>query len=221
MAKLGEIKPLEFEQSGFSPKEWKILKGLSSPQKIQNYLNLLPFNFEEEGETYMSVRRVIKAGKAHCFEGALLAAAALWVHGSRPFLLDLSTTKHDQDHVVALFVKDGMWGAISKTNHTVLRYREPIYRDIRELAMSYFHEYFLENGNKTLRSYSKPFDLSRAKINWLTGDEDLFDLVNELDRSPHTQILNRKQVKNLRKADKTETKLFDITQYKPKKKRKL
>jgi hypothetical protein len=216
MTHTGLIKPLSFSESGLNRKEWSSLKKLSSPKKIQDYLNKLPFNFEEKGETYMSVRRVLKSGKAHCFEGALLAAAALWIRGERPLLLDLSTTKKDQDHVVTLFQRSGKWGAISKTNHSVLRYREPVYRDVRELVMSYFHEYFIEDGSKTLRSYSRPFDLSKFGTTWLTDDEDHFDLVNKLDRSPHINILNLAQIKALRKADKTEIAVFDITEYKTK-----
>ena len=104
---------------------------------------------------------VLRAGKAHCMEGALLAAAILEFHGHKPLLLDLRSTSEDLDHVVALFKQNGYWGAISKTNHVVLRYREPIYGSVRELAMSYFHEYFLDNGKKTLREYSVPVDLGK------------------------------------------------------------
>lgn len=162
----------------------------------------------------MSPARALEAGKAHCFEGALIAALALEMHGHKPLLLDLKTTEdRDVDHVVALFKQDGYWGAISKTNHAVLRYREPIYKTIRELALSYFHEYFLNNGEKTLRSYSKPFDLSKVKIDWRESKENLFKLVEILDKSPHTQILNKKQIKNLRKADKIEIQAGKIVDY--------
>ncbi len=106
--------------------------------------------------------RIRPQKKAYCFEGAVLAAAALAYHGRPPLLLDLQTTNDDQDHVLALFKEDGLWGAISKTNNPVLRWRDPVYRSVRELAMSYFHEYFLyKSGEKTLRAYSKAFDLSR------------------------------------------------------------
>lgn len=198
----------------------KKLLRLNTPQKIQDFLNKLPFNFEEKGETYMSPARALEAGKAHCFEGALIAALALEMHGHKPWLLDLKTTEgKDIDHVVALFreKKDppaGGWGAISKTNHAVLRYREPIYKTIRELALSYFHEYFLNNGEKTLRSFSKPFDLSKTRIDWRNSDENLFKLVEMLDQSPHTQILSKKQIKNLRRADKIEIQAGKIVEYK-------
>ena len=158
----------------------------------------------------------LKAGEAHCFEGALVAAAALALQGQRPLILDLKTVRPDFDHVVALFKEGTYWGAVSKTNHAVLRYREPVYKSVRELVMSYFHEYFLwENGKKTLRSYSKPFDLSKQKIDWLTSKENLADLAHTLDISPHTKILTPKQVKNLRKADQIERDTLDNEEYRP------
>src|SRR3989344_151560 len=193
--------PLTEQKSGLDHKEWLILKSLSTPAKIQDYLNALPFNFEKRGETHHSVKYTLKAGRAHCFEGALVAAAALWIKGQRPLLLDLKTVRPDFDHVVALFKVDGCWGAISKTNHAVLRYREPVYKNIRELVMSYFHEYFLWSGKKTLRSYSKHFDISKYGTEWLITTENLADLAHLLDTYPHTKILTPKQIKNLRKAE--------------------
>lgn len=208
-----KIRSLSLKDSGLGKKEWQVLKKLNSPRKIQDYLNKLPFNREKKGETYMSVGRSLKAGTVHCFEGALVAAAALWIHGERPFLVDFKTVKEDEDHVVVLFRRGGGWGAISKTNHAVLRYREPVYRDLRELAMSYFHEYFMTDGFKTLRTYSKPFDLSKKGTHWLTSSNDLIDMVNELEFSPHIKILTPAQVRNLRKADKIETDTINNTEY--------
>jgi hypothetical protein len=152
----------------FSVGELKIFKKLTSPQKIQDFLNSFPMNFEKEGEeTCMSPRRVLRDKKAHCMEGAMFAACALRRIGFKPLVLDIESTAKDFDHVVAPFQLDGCWGAISKTNHGVLRYREPVYKTIRELSMSYFHEYFLADGKKTMRSYSVTLDLSRFdKIGW-------------------------------------------------------
>jgi hypothetical protein len=113
-------------KSLLAPREQAIFRKLSSGQKIQDYLDALPINFEHRGETYMSPRRVIRTKTAHCFEGALLAAAALAVHGQPPLLMDFRTAPTDEDHVVALFRSGGLWGAISKTNHAILRYRDPV-----------------------------------------------------------------------------------------------
>ena len=202
------------EKSGLDHKEYQLLKSLNTPAKIQDFLNTLPFNFEKKGETHNSVKFTLKAGKAHCFEGALVAAAALWINGQKPLLLDLKTVRPDFDHVVALFQEGKCWGAISKANHPVLRYREPIYESVRELAMSYFHEYFLSNGRKTLRSFSKPFDISKYGTAWLTTKENLADLAHALDHSPHTRILSPKQIRNLRKAEAIEIQAGNIVQFK-------
>ncbi|MFZ2484690.1 MAG: hypothetical protein WAX80_01365 [Minisyncoccia bacterium] len=216
--------PLTLVDSGLDHKQYHLLKSLNTPAKIQDFLNTLPFNFEKRGETHNSVRATLKSGRAHCFEGALLAATALWIQGRKPLILDLKTARPDLDHVLTLFsaTRTGgpasggrkYWGAISKTNHSVLRYREPVYKNVRELVMSYFHEYFLNNGKKTLRSFSKPFDLSKLGTDWITTTENLADLAHALDISPHTKILSPKQIKKLRQAEKIEIKAANIVQFK-------
>lgn len=206
---------LRFKESGLSKEEWRILSSLKGPAQIQDFLNNLAFNFEKEGHRNASVKEVLNRREAHCFEGALLAAATLWIKGEKPLILDLRATKDDSDHVVSLFKRNGCWGAISKTNHGVLRYREPVYKTIRELALSYFHEYFLQkDGTKTLRSFSKPFDLSKHGTSWLNSRENLAWLAYELDQSPHTEILKKGQAKTLRKADLIERKMGEIEEWK-------
>lgn len=200
------------------PKEFAILKKLSSPKKIQDFLDTLPINHEKNGETYMSVRRVLREKKAHCFEGALVAAYALYVHGRKPLLLDLSTTSSDIDHVVALYKENGYWGAISKTNHACLRFRDPVYKTVRELAVSYFHEYFLnDTGVKTLRAYSKPFDLrkymNKKDMDWVNSEEDVTALVDALEDSPHFPLFPKENLKYLRNADKMERKAGQIVEW--------
>lgn len=137
-------------------------------------------------------------------EGALIAALALWLNGGAPLILDLKTSDDDVDHLVALFKRGRHWGGITKTNHAVLRYREPIYRDARELAASYFHEYSLPNGKKTLRAYSRPFDLRRWRGDWIATTEPLWALERAIDRAPHERLLNRSQIAGLRPADRIE-----------------
>ncbi len=145
----------------------------------------------------------------------MFAAAALRFHGHQPLILDLVSTAEDQDHVIAVFNIDGFWGAVSKTNHGVLRYREPIYRSIRELVMSYFHEYFLQsNRKKTLRSFSKPVNLSRFDgKQWETSEEPLWYIPEYLVSIPHTPILNRSQIARLRIADPIEAKMTEIMEW--------
>jgi hypothetical protein len=188
-----------------TPSEIRILNKLSTPQKIQDFLDILPINFELGGETYMSPRRVFETEMAHCLEGALVAAAALAYHGQRPLLMDFQTDWDDEDHVVALFKHNDLWGAISKTNHAVLRYRDAVYRSPRELAMSYFHEYFMWDGRKSLRAFSAPFDLSRyAPEKWITTSENLFFLAGDLDASRHFPIFKKMNARSLRRASTIE-----------------
>lgn len=198
----------------FTDKELHILSRLSTPQRVQDFLDGIPVNFEEQGETCLSPRQVMVQKTAHCAEGAIFAATALWYHGHLPLLLDLKTVPNDDEHVVALFKQGSYWGAISKTNHAVLRYREPVYKTVRELAMSYFHEYFKNSGQKTLRSYSRPFDLSKIKDRgWLTTRDSLWQITDALDDSPHYRILNQAQIKNLRKASPVEIKAGKIVEW--------
>jgi len=195
-------------------KELKILKKLNTPRKIQDFLNKMKMNFEENGDTSLSPMSVLKKRICHCAEGAVLAALALRVHGQPPLVLDLTAAKHDFDHVIALFKKDGKWGAISKTNHSVLRYREPIYNSIRELAMSYFHEYIDNKGRKNLRSFSPPVNLKRFdKLGWMTTREEIDYIPEYLAEVRHFPILNRKQIRNLRKADKIEIQAGKIVEW--------
>jgi len=200
---------------GFDKKELQLLRSLKTPRNIQDFINKIPINFEEHGDTCFSPRTVLKYNKAHCMEGAMLAAVALRLNGYKSLVVDLTTIKGDFDHVVAVFKQNNYWGAISKTNHAVLRYREPIYKTIRELVMSYFHEYFLNNGKKTLRSYSKPVDLSRFdKKEWMTSEDNLFYIPEYLDKVKHYKIITKAQIKNLRKADKIEIKAGRLVEWK-------
>ncbi|PIR96184.1 MAG: hypothetical protein COT92_02625 [Candidatus Doudnabacteria bacterium CG10_big_fil_rev_8_21_14_0_10_42_18] len=200
---------------GYADTEIKLLNKLNSPKKIQNFLDTLKINFEENGETVMSPRFVIKTKKAHCMEGALLAAAALEFHGHRPLLVDLKAKKPDYDHVLAVYRQFGCFGSITKTNHAILRYREPVYKSVRELVMSYFHEYVFDNGKKTLREYSGLFDLKFFNyLEWRTSGQDLFEIPHYLDKIKHYRILNKKQLGNLRKADPIELKALELIDYK-------
>ena len=145
------------QQRGLSLAAARTLARLSTPKAIQDFLVDFPQNFEPEGDTARSVEQTLQHRRAHCIEGAMVAAFALWLQGHPPLLLDFSAHQ-DMDHVIAPFRVNGKWGAISKTNYVCLRWRDPVYRSVRELAMSYFHEY-AKGPRKTLRSYSRPFDL--------------------------------------------------------------
>ncbi|NCO11663.1 hypothetical protein CO038_01400 [Candidatus Pacearchaeota archaeon CG_4_9_14_0_2_um_filter_39_13] len=200
---------------GFTEEELRILRKLRTPVKVQDFVNSLEENFEKNGETCMSPRKVLRERKAHCVEGALLASVALRLQGHKPLIVDLNSAPGDDDHVLAVFRKAGKWGAITKTNHAVLRYREPIYRDIRELAISFFHEYFLNsNGKKTLRSFSMPIDLSRFdRQNWMTSEKNLWFITDHLAGAKHINLLSRKAIRGLRPADPIEIEAGKLVEY--------
>ncbi len=201
--------------------ERRLFARLDSPQKIQNFLDRLPVNFEIEGETTMSPRRMLKAHKAHCAEGAIFAAAALAYHGQPPLLMDFQSLPSDEDHIIAVFKERGLWGAISKTNHAVLRWRDPIYASARELAMSYAHEYYLWGGKKSLLAFSRPFSLARyAPKRWVTADEDLDWLMYDLDRSPHVAVAPRRTLQRRQRTSPVELRMLGIVEWPDPRKRK-
>src|SRR3989344_2821396 len=198
----------------FTQKEKALLQKLNTPAKAQDFLNSLSFNFEKSGETLKSPLFTLRQQRAHCLEGALLGAYILLLHGFMPHILHLKATREDFDHVIAPFKIRGLWGALSKTNHAVLRYREPIYKNIHELVMSYFHEYFLDNGEKTLRQYSKLLNLNIFKKNWAVMKGDLWFIDKKLDKIKHYDIMPKAHIKKLRKADKVEIKAGKMIEWK-------
>jgi hypothetical protein len=210
------MKDLTLRESGFTQKEYNTLAKLSTPIKIQDFLDTLPMNWEKRGDTMLSPRRVLKAKKAHCMEGALIAAAALWVAGESPLIMNLSPKldKGDDDHVVALYKRGGLWGAISKTNHASLRFRDPVYKTPRELALSYFHEWFLNSsGEKVLECYSKPLDMRHFGTDWLTSKSDLWDVADALSERKHYFLVPKGNWRYVRKADKMEMKAGKLIEW--------
>ena len=197
-----------------TPREHRIFARLNTPQKIQDFLDRLPVNFSLEGDTAMSPRRVLKARMAHCAEGAVFAAAALAYHGRPPLLMDIRALPSDQDHIITLFQEHGLWGAISKTNHAILRWRDPIYASPRELAMTYAHEYCLPGGKKSMLSFSRPFSLTRySPGSWVVALDDLDQLLVDLDRSPHVPIAPRYALRKRRRSSRVEILSQEIVEW--------
>jgi len=208
---------------GLKKEEIKLFKSLNTPGKIQDFINKIPINFEEDGkDSCYSPKMVLEKNRCHCVEGAILAALILRVNGYPPLLVDLTANDKDFDHVIAVFEKDGKWGAITKTNHYSLRYRDPVYNSIRELVMSYFHEYFNDNGKKTLRSYSDVIDLSMFDDeNWMTSEEEIWQIPEYLAEVEHYSILNKSQISCLRDADGIEMEASKLVEWKGKAKENL
>jgi hypothetical protein len=207
------MKCLTRAASLFTAHEYQALKALTTPVKIQNFLDTFPRN---ESDTYMSPRRVLRENKMHCIEGALLAAAALWIHGEPPLVMNLSPKygRGDFEHVVTLYRRGERYGAISKSNHATLRWRDPIFRTPRELALSYFHEWFIDpEGEKILEQYSKPLDLSRLGVSWLTSEEELDDVAGALDDLSYYDLVPKGNWRYVRNADPMERKAGDLIEW--------
>lgn len=200
------------EDLGLTPAEFAVLRRLDTPRKIQDFVFRLGQNFEERGETCHTVRGVLRTRKAHCIEGAMLAACAFWVHGEPPLLLDMRAVR-DFDHVVALYRRQGRWGAISKTNGVFLRSRDPVYSTLRELAMSYFHEYCNRREHKTLREYSLPYDLRRVDPQvWVSG-EQAWHVAEALDDVRHFRLMNGRQLREVTRRDPLERRAAALRQF--------
>ena len=178
--------------------------GLRSPEAIQRFLDGLPYNKEKRGETARSPRRVLETGEAHCFEGALFGAAALRRLGYRPLVVQLRAVR-DDDHVLALFRERpgrGDWGAVAKSNYSGLRFRSPVYRTLRELAMSYFDIYFNMRRERTLRTYSRPVNLGRFDhLDWMTTKKPVWFIPYHLVDIPHTKLLRPGMKRLLHRVD--------------------
>jgi hypothetical protein len=200
------------EQLGLNRAELAIFRKLSTPEKVESFVTTLKCNFERDGDTCYSVRTTLARGEAHCIEAALVAACALMLHGRPALLMDLKA-EGDDDHVVALFREGPYWGAISKSNTVWLRWRDPIYRTLRELAMSYFHEY-VKGAHKTLRSYSRSFDM--AMVNpalWVTSEGDCWETATALDEIRHYPLISIRQARKLRLRDRMERRIGRMAEY--------
>ncbi|HTS78724.1 MAG TPA: hypothetical protein VMG40_21110 [Bryobacteraceae bacterium] len=181
--------------NGFNAKERKVFRSLTTPVKIQRFLDAeIGYNTRP---TCYSPRAVLREEVAHCMEGAMLAAAALREIGFPPLLVDLEAVR-DTDHVLAVYRVNGCWGAVAKSDYSGLRSREPVYRTLRELVMSYFEHYFNPAGEKTLRTYSRPINLRRFDpIGWTTSEDEVWEIPNHLCEVPHTPVIDRTMVRRL------------------------
>jgi hypothetical protein len=178
------------------------LRRLSTPVKVQAFLDReITYNTEPHGATCYSPSTVLEKRLAHCMEGAMLAAAALRLHGHPPLIVDLEATR-DTDHVLAVYRQYGCWGAVAKSNYSGLRFREPVYRTIRELALSYFEDYFNPRREKTLRGYSRPVNLRRFdRLEWMSTKEPLWQIPTYLCEVRHTPLLPPDAERRLQRMD--------------------
>jgi hypothetical protein len=184
--------PTKANLNGFTPLELRCLRGLKTPAGVQAFIDSLPYHL---ADTAWSPRRSLRERTAHCLEGALLAAAALRVNGYPPLVLDLEAVR-DVDHVIAVFRERGLWGA-------GLRFRAPIYRSLRELALSYFESYYNLRGERTLRGFSRPLNLSRFDhLDWMTSEKSVWAVAEHLVTVSHFPLFPARVAKNLPRLDR-------------------
>ncbi|HEY1650192.1 MAG TPA: hypothetical protein VGF96_19570 [Terracidiphilus sp.] len=184
---------------GLSREELRTLRALKTPVRIQKFIDALTYDYSDSAR---SPRRILRERRGHCMEGALLAAAALRVQGHPPLLMDLEAV-HDDDHVIALYRERGLWGGIAKSNFAGLRFRTPVYRTLRELAMSYFEHYYNLRGERTLRAYSRAVNLSPLdRQHWVTAEEDVWCVPERLIAAKHYALFPDKVARALPRLDR-------------------
>ncbi len=185
--------------SSFSSSELQVLRKLKTPAQVQAFLDGLEYSADH---FYRSPRAVMRDGKAHCADGALFGAAALRRLGHRPLILNLLPNGRDDEHLLAIFSIEGLWGAVSKSNFSGLRFREPVYRTLRELAMSYFESYYNVAREKTLRGYRAPLDLARFDhLDWETSEEHLEEVINQTDTKRRFDLVPKRIERRLTLVD--------------------
>jgi hypothetical protein len=190
--------PRRRSRADLDPALKQALAPLKSPEAIQRFLDETPYSSDD---FYRSPLRVARDRRAHCVDGALFAALALRAIGHPPLIVDMRAVR-DDDHVIALYRRRGRIGAVAKSNTVGLRFREAVYRSLRELVMSYFEVYYNTGGEKTLRSYSTPVDLSRFDdLDWPSRDEAVEPIVLRLDSARHHELLSRAMIDGLSPVD--------------------
>jgi hypothetical protein len=193
-----DLSPMSATPFGFTPAEFRKLRSLKDPHGIQRFLDDQPYHLED---TAWSPRRVLRENTSQCFEGATFAAAALRANGYPPLIIDLEA-HHDTDHVIAVYKHRGHWGSVAKSNYTGCRYREPVYRSLRELALSYFEVYFNLRRERTLRTFSNPVNLARFDhLNWMIIEQPLWFIAEYLFTIRHFPLLTRGMVGRLHRLD--------------------
>ncbi len=190
--------PISPAYHGWTFEELRVMRELDTPAKIQCFLDSISYSADP---IYRSPRSVLRDRKAHCFDGALFAAAALRLIGHPPRIVDMKAVR-DDDHLLAIFKRKGLFGAVAKSNFVGLRFREPIYRSLRELVISYFDSYYNLDYEKTLRGYTVPLDLRAFdRIKWTSSDDQLDLIAERLDQIPNFALLDDEMVRELSPVD--------------------
>jgi len=193
------VQAVESFDAELAPEEKSFVATLATPARIQAFLDAIPYSTEP---VYRSPLRVLRERKGHCFDGALFAAAMLRRLGYPPLIVDMVPNERDDDHLLAVYRVGGYWGAVAKSNFTGLRYREPVYRSLRELVMSYFEAFFNVEGEKTLRAYTVPLNLAAFDArHWMASDEPLEAIASRLDRLRRLPVVTPEMAARLAPVD--------------------
>ena len=193
------MSPFEAFDRDLSGEERAIVNGLTGPAGVQAFLDSIPYSTDE---FYRCPLRVLRDRTAHCFDGAVFAAAMLQRIGYPPLILDMLSNGRDDEHLLALFKDRGCWGAVAKSNFVGLRFREPVYRTIRELVMSYFEQYYNLEREKTLRGYTGPLNLRRFdRLNWMTADETMDLIARRTEETRRVMLIDAEMEQRLSPVD--------------------
>jgi hypothetical protein len=191
--------PALFFDQNLTGAEREVMAQLNSPGKIHAFLDQLSYSPEE---TYRCPLRVLRDRTAHCFDGALFAAAALWRLGHPPLIMELLPNDQDDDHLLALYKRSGHWGALAQSNFVGLRFREPVYRTLRELVLSYFEQFYNVEREKTLRAYTRPLNLQAFDdMGWMVDDRLLEKISERLDQTRRYSLITESMAAELSPVD--------------------
>ncbi|MBN1440638.1 MAG: hypothetical protein JW929_14615 [Anaerolineales bacterium] len=189
---------VDFERRS-TARERRILDGLTTPERLQAFLDRIPYRGEDR---YRCPLSFLRDRRGHCYDGAVFAAMALGRMGHPPRIVELLPNRRDDDHILAVYRRDGCWGAVAHSNFTGLRYREPVFRDLRELVMSYFEDFFNVEGEKTLRGFTRPLNLEVFDSHlWMTRDDAMKAIAKGLDRTAKRGILSPRMIRRLARVD--------------------
>jgi hypothetical protein len=194
------MNPTNIFLTALAPQKRRTMRSLSTPEKIQTFLDRITYCGEDDD--YHCPLVLINSGQGCCFAGALFGAAALRMLGHTPLVIELKS-EHDDDHILAVYKKNGYWGAVAKSHYAGLRSREPVYKTLRELAMSYFEHYYNRRRERTLRAYSVPLDLKKFDgLQWMTKEEGMNAISDAIDRLRHIPLFPHRMARTFTKADR-------------------
>jgi hypothetical protein len=193
------MNPLIILNKQLTGRQRRAFRALNSPAKIQSFLDSIPYCARD---LYRSPLSIFQGKSASCLDGALMASLLLRRLGHPPMILEL-VAEDDDDHIIALYRRFGLWAALAKSEFAGLRSREPVFRTLRELVLSYFPSYYNARAEHTLRAYTVPLKLEKFDSSgWVTCDKKAWEISRALDRQRQVRLLSARIARNLHLVDK-------------------